>query len=87
MLYFNIQKQRNIAWRCATDDMFFTVDMAYSVDMVNIFDIVYAVDMVYTVDMVHIVDMVYVDRQVYTIQTALHCLNSRIYAYVQVRKG
>ena len=41
--------------------------------------------MVYTVDMFNTVDMVYT---VYTIQTALHCLNSSMYAYIYIdREG
>ena len=66
------------------------MDTVYTVDTV---DIVYTVDMVYTFDMVYTIDMVYYVDTVNTvyivcaIQTALHCLNSSIYAYIQVTKG
>ena len=46
---------------------------------------VYIVDMVYTVHTVYTVVMV---DPVYTIQTALHCVNSSMYAHINiVRKG
>ena len=45
------------------------------------FDTVDTVHIVYAVDMDYIVDMVYT---VYTIQTAWHCLNSIMYAYIYI---
>ena len=43
---------------------------------------VYTFDMVYTIDMVYYVDTVNTVYIVCAIQTALHCLNSSIYAYI-----
>ena len=45
--------------------------------------------MVYTVDMVDAVDMVYTVDSIYTvynIQTALHCVNSSMYAYLYCKE-
>ena len=56
-----------------------TLQAAYIVDTL---DMVYSVDMVYPVDIVYTVDMIYLIFVVYTIQTALHCLNISIYAYI-----
>ena len=44
--------------------------------MINTVD---TVDMVYTIDMIYTVDTI---DAVYTIQTALHCLNRSMYAYI-----
>ena len=52
----------------------YAVYTVYTVDMVYTFDMVYNVDMVYTVDSVETVNTVN------TIQTALHCLDSGMYA-------
>ena len=50
-----------------------TTAHAYTID---------TVEMVYTVDMIYTVDMVYTAYPVNTIQNALHCLNSSMYAYI-----
>ena len=54
---------------------------AYIVDTV---DAVYTVDTVYTFYTVDTVYTVYTVNTVCTSQTALHCLNSSIYAYIYV---
>ena len=56
---------------------------------VNTVDSVKTIAMVYTVDMVDAVDMVYTVDSIYTvynIQTALHCVNSSMYAYLYCKE-
>ena len=56
--------------------------MLYAVYIVDTVGMVYTIDMVFNVDTVDTVDIVY------TVQTALHCVNSSMYAHINiVRKG
>ena len=65
-----------------TVDMVFTVDTVYTVDMVFTVDMVYTIDTVDNVDNVDTVGTVDNVDAVDTVDTALHYLNSSMYAYI-----